>query len=142
MQFSRKPRRSPTLNIIPLIDVLVVLLIFYIATTVFKRSQPNVNIKIPSSTQAKTTQTTPPSIIYITAEGKFFFDDTPVEPENLGELLKSKKAADPDFKAAVKADTNTPLGMFVKVYDAANFAGITDLQMFMNPVKPAGDSAP
>lgn len=142
MQFSRKPRRSPTLNIIPLIDVLVVLLIFYIATTVFKKSQPNVNIKIPSSTQAKTTQTTPPSIIYITADGKFFFDDTPVEPENLGELLKSKKAADPDFKAAVKADTNTPLGMFVKVYDAANFAGITDLQMFMNPVKPAGDSAP
>ena len=57
-------------------------------------------------------------------------------------LLKSKKAADPDFKAAVKADTNTPLGMFVKVYDAANFAGITDLQMFMNPVKPSGDSAP
>jgi biopolymer transport protein ExbD len=142
MQFPRKPRRSPTLNIIPLIDVLVVLLIFYIATTVFKKSQPNVNIKIPSSTQAKTTQTTPPSIIYITADGKFFFDDTPVEPENLGELLKSKKAADPDFKAAVKADTNTPLGMFVKVYDAANFAGITDLQMFMNPVKPAGDSAP
>jgi biopolymer transport protein ExbD len=142
MQFSRKPRRSPTLNIIPLIDVLVVLLIFYIATTVFKKSQPNVNIKIPSSTQAKTTQTTPPSIIYITADGKFFFDDTPVEPENLGELLKTKKASDPDFKAAVKADTNTPLGMFVKVYDAANFAGITDLQMFMNPVKPAGNSAP
>jgi len=140
MQFSRKPRRSPTLNIIPLIDVLVVLLIFYIATTVFKKSQPNVKIAIPTSTQAKATAETPPSIIYITADGKFFFDDAPIEPEKLGELLKSKKTADPDFKAAVKADTNTPLGMFVKVYDAANFAGITDLQMFMNPAKGAGDS--
>ena len=142
MQFPRKPRRSPTLNIIPLIDVLVVLLIFYIATTVFKKSQPNVKIAIPSSTQAKASAETPPSIIYITADGKFFFDDTPIEPEKLGELLKGKKTADPDFKAAVKADTNTPLGMFVKVYDAANFAGITDLQMFMNPAKAPGDAGP
>ena len=140
MQFPRKARRSPTLNIIPLIDVLVVLLIFYIATTVFKKSQPNVKIEIPSSTNAKVTKEIPPSIIYITADGKFFFDDTPVEPEKLGQVLKDKKAADPEFKVAVKADTNTPLGMFVKVYDAANFAGITGLQMFMNPVKPAGDS--
>jgi biopolymer transport protein ExbD len=142
MQFPRKARRSPTLNIIPLIDVLVVLLIFYIATTVFKKSQPSVKIQIPSSTQAKTTQETPPSIVYLTADGKFFIDNAPVESENLGELLKSKKTANPDFKLAVRADTNTPLGMFVKVYDAANFAGITDLQMFMNPIKPAGDPGP
>jgi biopolymer transport protein ExbD len=142
MQFPRKARRSPTLNIIPLIDVLVVLLIFYISTTVFKKSQPNVKIDIPSSTQATTTKETPPSVIYITADGKFFFDDTPVEAEKLGQVLKDKKDANADFKVAVKADTNTPLGMFVKVYDAANFAGITGLQMFMNPVKPAGDSGP
>ena len=142
MIFPRKPRRSPVLNIIPLIDVLIVLLIFYIATTVFKKSQPNIKLNIPSSTQATATKTVPPSTIYITQDGKFFFDDTPVDPENLGQLLKDKKAANPEFKAAVKADTKTPLGMFVKVYDAANFAGITDLQMYMNPVKPAGDSGP
>ena len=52
MEFPRKPRRSPTLNIIPLIDVLVVLLIFYIATTVFKKSEPKIIIKVPESTQA------------------------------------------------------------------------------------------
>jgi biopolymer transport protein ExbD len=142
MQFPRKPRRSPALNIIPLIDVLVVLLIFYIATTVFKKSQPNIKLNIPSSTQAKETPDQPPSTIYITEEGKFFMDDAPVDPENLGQMLKDKKTANPNFKAAVKADTKTPLGMFVKVYDAANFAGITDLQMYMNPVKPTGDSGP
>src|SRR5476649_1634690 len=142
MQFPRKARRSPIINIIPLIDVLVVLLIFYIATTVFKKSQPNININIPSSVQATTTQQAPPSVIYITEDGKFFLDDVAVEPEKLGELLKDKKAANPDFKAAVKADTKTPLGMFVKVYDAAHVAGITDLQMFMNPIKPTGDPGP
>jgi biopolymer transport protein ExbD len=142
MQFPRKARRSPTLNIIPLIDVLVVLLIFYISTTVFKKPQPNIKLNIPSTTSATTTKEIPPSVIYITADGKFFLNDDPVEPEKLGQLLKDKKTADPDFKAAIKADTKTPLGMFVKVYDAANFAGINDLQMFLNPVKPAGESAP
>jgi biopolymer transport protein ExbD len=142
MIFPRKPRRSPTLNIIPLIDVLVVLLIFYIATTVFKKSEPNIKFHIPPSTQAKATQEIPPSIIYITADSKFFFDDTPIEPKNLGQLLKDKKTANPDFKVAVKVDTNTPTGMFLKVYDAAHFAGITDLQMFATPVKPSGDAAP
>src|ERR1700677_151416 len=142
MQFPRKARRTPAINIINLIDVLVVLLIFYIATTVFKKSQPNVDIKIPSSTQATTTQQTPPSVIYITKDGKFFLDDQPVEAENLGQVLKDKKTANPDFKAAVKADTDTPLGMFVKVYDAANFAGITDLQMYMNQLKSSEPAGP
>ena len=56
MQFPRKVRRSPVINIINLIDVLVVLLIFYIATTVFKKSEPKIIIKVPNSLTATTTQ--------------------------------------------------------------------------------------
>src|SRR5277367_1769339 len=126
MQFPRKPRRSPTLNIIPLIDVLVVLLIFYIATTVFKKSQPKIVIKVPSSTTAKTTQETPPSIIYVTSDSKIFLDDVAVDPDQLGDLLKSKMAANPSFKVAMKADKEAPFGAITKVFDAAHTAGIGD----------------
>ena len=142
MIFPRKPRRSPTLNIIPLIDVLVVLLIFYIATTVFKKSQPKIVIKVPSSTTATTTQETPPSIIYVTADSKIFLDDVPVEPEQLGELLKEKIAANPSFKVAMKADTSAPFGAITKVMDAAHIAGIGDLPTFMETPKAPGDAAP
>jgi biopolymer transport protein ExbD len=142
MQFPRKARRSPTLNIIPLIDVLVVLLIFYIATTVFKKSQPKIVIKVPDSTTAKTTETTPPSIIYVTADSKIFLDDVPVEPEQLGELLKEKIAANPSFKVAMKADTSAPFGAITKVMDAAHIAGIGDLPTFMETPKAPGDAAP
>ena len=140
MQFARKKRRQPIINIISMIDILVVLLIFYIATTVFKKAQPIIPIKIPDSVVAKAAADTPPSIIYITADGKFYLDDVAVQPETLGALLKSKKDANPDFKVAVKADTKAPLGMFVKVYDAAHVGGITDLQMFMNT--PAAGANP
>ena len=138
MQFARKPRRPPVINIIPLIDVLVVLLIFYIATTVFKKSEPKITIKVPDSTQAKTTQDTPPSIIYVTADSKIFLDDAPVEPEKLGEMLKSKMAANPAFKVAMKADTKAPFGVIAKVMDAAHEAKISDLSTFMNTDKSAG----
>ena len=141
MIFPRKPRRSPSLNIIPLIDVLVVLLIFYIATTVFKKSEPKIVIKVPDSTTATTTQETPPSIIYVTSDSKIFLDDAPVEAAQLGDMLKSKISSNPAFKVAMKADTNAPFGMITKVMDAAHVAGITDLQTFMQTDKSSsGDS--
>ena len=142
MQFPRKVRRTPAINIINLIDILVVLLIFYIATTVFKKSEPKIIIRVPESTTAKTTETTPPSIIYVTSDSKIFLDDAPVEPDQLGDLLKSKIAANPSFMVAMKADTKAPFGIITKVLDAAHFAGIPNLDTFMNTVKPGGDSGP
>jgi len=142
MLFKRKPRRLPVINIIPLIDVLVVLLIFYIATTVFKKPEPKITIKVPDSTRAKETPNTPPVILYVTDESKIFLGDAPVEPDQLGDLLKSKLAADPEFKVAMKADTKAPFGVIVKVMDAAHYAGLGDLPTFMNTAKPAGDSGP
>ena len=108
MQFPRKARRSPAINIINLIDVLVVLLIFYIATTVFKKSEPKITIVVPKSTTAKTTEETPPSIIYVTTDGKTFLDDAPVDPDQLGDLLKSKIAANAAFKVAMTTAQCTP----------------------------------
>ncbi len=142
MQFPRKPRRHPAINIIPLIDVLVVLLIFYIATTVFKKSEPKLNIVVPPSTTAKTTQDTLPTTIYATSDSKVYLDDTPVDPDKLGELLKAKIDANPAFKVAMRADKNTPFGMITKVLDAAHFAGIKDLPTYTSPAPGTGDSAP
>lgn len=142
MQFTRKRRRPPMINIIPLIDVLVVLLIFYIATTVFKKPEPKITIKVPDSTRAKTTPNTPPTILYVTDDSKLYLGADQVEPDKLGELLKSKLASDPEFKVAMKADTKAPFGVIVKVMDAAHFAGMGDLPTFMNTDKAAGASGP
>ena len=118
------------INIIPLIDVLVVLLIFYIATTVFKKAQPVIVIVVPDSTQAKTTKEEAYAIIYVTKDSKVFYEDKPVELDKLGALLKEKKAGKTDYKVAMKADTEAPFGVITKVMDAAHEAGIADLPTF------------
>jgi biopolymer transport protein ExbD len=141
MQFARKRRRQPFINIISLIDILVVLLIFYIATTVFKRTEPKLNIVVPPSTTAKSTQENIPSTIYVTADSKVFFNDTPVDPDQLGQLLKDKKAANPDFQVAMKSDQNAPFKIIVKIMDAANQAHIPNLSTYMDN-KAQGAAAP
>lgn len=133
MIFHRKPRRAPTLNIIPLIDVLVVLLIFYIATTVFKKSEPKINIVVPNSTRAKASQEAVPSTLFVDAEGKLYLEDTPVEDGKLADLLKSKLATNPQFKVVMKADEKAPFSAIVGVMDAAHDAGITDLGTYASP---------
>jgi biopolymer transport protein ExbD len=140
MQFPRKPRRSPALNIIPLIDVLVVLLIFYIATTVFKKTQHNINIVVPTSSHVTVAQDQTPSTIYVTKDGKISLDDTDVEPDKLADLLKSKKAANPDFKVYLKSDEGATFGILVKVLDAARDAGIDNLQTYATPAAAGGDT--
>jgi biopolymer transport protein ExbD len=138
MQFTRKPRRSPVLNIIPLIDVLVVLLIFYIATTVFKKTEHNFHISVPKYSKPAAAPDTAPTIIYVTKDSKIYLGDQLVDPDLLTDLLKSKIAADSNFKVAMKADTDAPFGAVTKVMDSARQAGITDLPTYASP----SDNAP
>jgi biopolymer transport protein ExbD len=141
MQFVRKKRRIAVLNIIPLIDVLVVLLIFYIATTVFKKNEYNFHIQVPKYDHAAASQDTAPTIISVTKDSQIHLGDTLVDPDLLGDMLKQKIAADPNFKVALKADTDAPFGAVTKVMSAARSAGISELPTYATP-QDAGASAP
>jgi biopolymer transport protein ExbD len=138
MQFARKPRRTPILNIIPLIDVLVVLLIFYIATTVFKKQQRKIDIVVPSSNHVTNAVDTQPSTIFVTKDGTVYLDDQLVDPDLLGDMLKTKKAADPKYQVFLKSDGKATFDMIVKVMDAARDAGIDNLQTYANQAPAAG----
>jgi biopolymer transport protein ExbD len=130
MQFYSRKRRSPAINIISLIDILCIVLIFFIVTTTFKKEEPMIAIDLPESSQAKATQETPPTILYVTSASKVFLDNSPVTVEGLAALLKRKVAASPSFKIALKASKEAPFGVIVKVMDAARLAGIEQLPTY------------
>ena len=52
MQFYTRKRRSPFINIVSLIDILAILLIFFIVTTNFRKPQPQLQINLPDSKSA------------------------------------------------------------------------------------------
>jgi biopolymer transport protein ExbD len=142
MQFARKKRKPPFINIISLIDILVVLLIFYIVTTVFKKPQPVAKIQLPDSRHTTTAQGPPPDTLYLTADKKLFLEDVPIDIDKLADILKAKKAANPDYQVALKADEGVPFGMFIKVTDAMTSSGMKDLTTYMNNPAPAGGTNP
>ena len=54
MQFYTRKRRNLFVNVVSLIDILAILLIFFIVTTTFRKKQPQVQINLPESKEAET----------------------------------------------------------------------------------------
>ena len=86
-----RPRRRsvPTIPIVSLIDIMVILLIFFIATTTFKKEKTQVKITLPESKSLGGSSEAPESrvAISINEEQKIFLDGKPVELDKLAIVI-------------------------------------------------------
>ncbi len=122
-----RPRRRPVpmIPIVSLIDIMVILLIFFVATTTFKKDKTQVKITLPESKSLGGAAQSSESrvAIIIDETQKIFLDGKPVELEQLAGAIAAMKAAQPDMKLELQADTTAALGVLVKVWDALREAG-------------------
>src|SRR5580658_4174588 len=116
MQFTtRKRPRTPTVIIVSLIDVLIVVLIFLMVTTTFKK-QPSLKLALAESNQAKAGATADNDAVIVTIPktGPLYFKSDPVTLDTLQKRLKEAVAANPNVTLAIRADTDAPWGQIVK----------------------------
>ena len=122
-----RPRRRPvpTIPIVSLIDIMVILLIFFVATTTFKKEKTQVKITLPESKSLGGATQAPESrvAISITKDQKIFLDGQPVDLDKLAIAITSLKNAKPGMKLELQADTTAALGVLVKVWDSLREAG-------------------
>ena len=135
MRFYTRKRRSPSIIIVSLIDILAILLIFFIVTTTFQKNLPQLQINLPES---KTAEQTPaekqePAILRVKNAEEITFDEKPVTLETLAEALKSLRTQAPSRPIAMQADREAPFGVVVKVLDALRDAGIKNIPAFTQP---------
>jgi len=138
MRFYTKKRRPATINIVPLIDILTMIVIFFVVTTTFKKADTVLKIKLPESATADTVKTdkpVEPTILYASKDEHLFFGKEEVKLQDLSAEFRRRKAETPDVTFALKADTGVPLGFFVKVLDASKEAGIGNLSMYTEEPK-------
>ncbi len=135
MKFYTRKRRAPTINIISLIDILVILLIFFIATSTFKKTQPQLQINLPDSktATAAVAAKTEPLILAVKTADQITLDNKPVALTALGATLQAARAQAPDRPVALQADTTAPFGVVVKVLDALKTAGVKNIPAFTQP---------
>ena len=135
MQFATSKRRqTPTVIIVSLIDVLIVVLIFLMVTTTFKQL-PSIKLALPESKQPKEGATDNALIVSVSKQGVLFLKTDPVTMDTLQQRLIEAARQNPQTTLAIRADTDTPMGLFVKIMDAAKAANIKVASVFTHGAK-------
>lgn len=121
MQFRLKKYTKPIINIAPLVDVLFLLLIFFMVTSSFVE-QPNIKLELPSTSHYAVTKIEN-TVLTIARDGQLFLQEKPVDKGNLEKELRRVILDTGDEVLVLKADKWVPYGVVVDVMDDARGAG-------------------
>ena len=128
MKLSLQSQKKPKIEIIPMIDVIFFLLVFFIISSLAVKKTSSVSVSLPKT---KLDSQNYPSRLELTIkkDGSLFLNNTPVQSENLVQLISmSTQHTKPEI-LIVKADENVPYGVVVKAISAAKQAGIPKFAM-------------
>jgi biopolymer transport protein ExbD len=124
MRFRRSYEEEPEVNLIPLIDVLLIVLIFLAVSTTYSRFA-ELKIQLPSADA--TTPATPPNIINVavTADGRYALDKTVLpDSASLADALTRAAQGREDVLLVINADAQAPHQSVISVMEASRLAGI------------------
>jgi biopolymer transport protein ExbD/biopolymer transport protein TolR len=127
------------INITPLVDVvLVLLIIFMISVPVL---QSGIEVAVPKTRTVKEI-TEQRLVVTIDREQRVFLGDQPVNIHDLGRKLRQPGADDAKKVIYLRADERVPFGAFASVMDAVKQAGITNISIVTQPLetKPSGSN--
>lgn len=125
MQFNEKPKRRVIINITSLIDVLFLLLIFFMVTSTFLE-QPGMKLELPAAKSAEVSQIEK-LVLYIGAGGEIVFNDQAVALDDLEGIMKDAVPLAGDKTLVLKADRTVQHGTVVTVMDIAKRVGMKKL---------------
>lgn len=120
----RKRRKRPELNLVPLIDVLVMLIFFAFVTMQFK-SAATLNITLPRVETAGKNEFRGNVTIGIDKDGTLSFNGKPVADAQLVELLEQVKNINKDIPVLIRSDEKATLDRLTFVWDACRKVGLT-----------------
>ena len=130
MNFAVRKRRAPSIIIVSLVDILTILLIFFVVSTTFKKDQPEVQINLPESkTATKAPAELEHAIVTVDEADAIKLNDHPLNVDELEgavrNLSQTQKAS-----LALQADRKASFGTIIKVMDALKLAGVRNLPAF------------
>ncbi len=130
MKIAVRKRRAPSIIIVSLVDILTILLIFFVVSTTFKKDQPEVQINLPESqTASKAPAELDHAIVSVDANDEVRLDGRPIAIEEL-QVAVQELAAAHKSSLALQADKKSSFGTIIKVMDALKLAGVKNLPAF------------
>jgi biopolymer transport protein ExbD len=132
MQFMPARRgRGALINITSLIDVMFLLLIFFMVTSTFQ-DQPAIDLSLPRSSSAEDTIVAP-TVVYLTRDGQLFLDSQPVAQDQLAVRLRQLQAATGEDRIVLRADEHAEHGAVVALIDLIKESGFRRVSLAARP---------
>ena len=123
------------INVTPLVDVMLVLLIIFMVTAPLM--QQGVEVQLPQTTAQPIKRSQEDNLILsITKDKKIFLGKTEVTPDELEEKLRFNEKLKKDKELFLQADRSIPYGFVVDVMATLRRAGVEQLGMLTEPVPP------
>lgn len=131
MRLQQRQDEDPQINLTPLIDVVFLLLIFFMVTTTFQR-ESQLRIEIPEASRAPEAASTDRLELVIDAQGRYFLGQQEVlntRPETLKSAIEKAAGDDRDQPVMIRADARTPHQSVVTAMDVLGQLGYSNLSI-------------
>ncbi len=133
-----RERTGPVLPMAGMVDILFLLLIFFMTASVFRDSELSMDVSLPTSeTASSAVGPATQIVITVDANNRVFLGEREVPLDNLLSILLDLVAVAPNDAVVVRADQLSNTGIAVHVMDLAQQAGLTEVSIAT--IRPAGD---
>jgi len=131
------------INVTPMVDVMLVLLIiFMVITPMLQKGQSVDLVKADNPTPMPDADKEDALLVAVTHDGKIYFGQDMVTQEKLTDLVKDKLANKTDKRVFVKADRRSKYGLVTDVVDDVRSAGVDELGLLTEQRKQGGFDTP
>ena len=137
---SRRFRPMAEINVTPMVDVMLVLLVIFMVTAPLMTA--GVQVDLPKSTATPLKGEDQPLSVTIDAHGKVYIQETEVELDQLAPRLQAITAQKPDTRIFVRGDKGIDYGRVMEVMGVLGAAGfpkvalVTEVKGSIDPAKP------
>jgi biopolymer transport protein ExbD len=138
MRIPRKQPEKARIEIIPMIDVIFFLLVFFMISTLSMTINRGLPVNLPA---AATSQKDVSENVNLTVmqDGSMFLNKQPITLQDIGQRVKAAMATDPQLTVVINADGQVLHSTVVDILDELRLAGVSGLAIAVKPgKKPAG----
>lgn len=122
-----------TFNLAPLIDVVFLLLVFFLASTTFAKEEVEMDLTLPESTTGVADRDGHLLVINVRRDGTVTVDGRQVTMQGLKQRLEAAARRDREQQVLIRGDTEVPYGLVHQAVDACKAASLTRLAFASKP---------
>ena len=127
-----REEEDSAIDITPMIDIVFIMLIFFIVTASFLK-ESGIDVNRPGAVTAERKERAS-ILVAIDEVGQVWIDKRPVDIRAVRANIERLRAENPEGGVVIQADTESKNGVLVKVMDAARLAGVEDVSLSATPL--------